>query len=126
MMFMHFFRASSDDSTTLYQVISIYLYSPIVALGNLSPSTEFFGMETFRFFYALFYSFSISNIEPIKVISEYVNIPFPTNVYTIMRPYYNDFGLFGVFLGSIFFSLFFGYIFKINKKLFFRNCCKKE
>ena len=116
MMFMHFFRASSDDSTTLYQVISIYLYSPIVALGNLSPSTEFFGMETFRFFYALFYSFSISNIEPIKVILEYVNIPFPTNVYTIIRPYYNDFGLFGVFLGSIFFSLFFGIIFRLASK----------
>lgn len=116
MIFIHFFRSSADDTTTFYELISVYLYSPIVALGYMPINSEIYGEQVFRFIYAIFYYFGFIDNPPINLILDYVEIPIKTNVYTIISSYYNDFSLFGVFLGSIFFGLFFGLIFQLALK----------
>ena len=90
---------------SIADVLGIYIYSPLVALGLLE-NTIHFGEYTFRIFYAVSYYFGFSELPPQETILDYVNVPFPTNVYTVMQPFYSDFGLLGVFLGAIFYGLF--------------------
>ena len=92
--------------------ISLYVVSPSVAFSTLSAnSSPYFGAHSFRFFYALLNSFgagphALSNwFEPVEV-------PIRTNVFTVMEPYYEDFGLMGVCVFSIFIGLILGFIYK--------------
>lgn len=99
--------SENSDKQNLFEILGIYTYSPIIAFGEISQNSENFGEHIFRFFYALSYRIGLSNIEPVDTINDYVYIPFPTNVYTIMQPFYQDFDVFGIFYGAIFYGLFY-------------------
>ena len=99
--------SENSDKQNLFELLGIYIYSPIIAFGELSQNSENFGEHIFRFFYALSYRTGLSSIEPVETIGDYVYIPLPTNVYTIMQPFYQDFDIFGIFYGSIFYGLFY-------------------
>ncbi len=118
MMLLHFSRMSEQDSMSIADILGIYIYSPLVALGLLENTihTIHFGEYTFRIFYAVSYYFGFSELPPQETILDYVNVPFPTNVYTVMQPFYSDFGLLGVFLGAIFYGVFWGVLFKFVER----------
>ena len=101
----------TNNEQNLFELLGVYIYSPIIAFGELAQGSENFGENTFRFFYALIYRIGISGIEPIDTIKEYVYVPLPTNVYTIIEPFYRDFGVFGVFYGAIFYGFFYSVIY---------------
>lgn len=103
--------SESNEEKNIFEFLGIYSYSPIIAFGELTQNSENFGENTFRFFYALTYKTGLHGIEPIATIKEYVYIPLPTNVYTIMEPFYLDFGVFGVFYGAMFYGLFYSLIY---------------
>ena len=118
MLLLHFLRLSDDDSTTLLQFLATYIYSPIIALGEVEPmSGEYWGENVFRLGYALPYFLGYSDIEPIPLILDYVRIPSLTNVYTAMYIYYKDFGLLGVVLGAIFI----GFLYSILYEKFYNK-----
>ena len=52
-----------------------------------------------------------------NTVLDYVNVPTPTNVYTILYPFYKDFGywgigIFGLLYGAMYNTLHRGYIFR--------------
>lgn len=113
MVFLHFIRSSSFSIQDLGQFISVYTYSPIVALGYIgSNESVVFGENTFRFYYAVAHALG-ETTPPAEVILEYVEIPVLTNVYTGFYPYYYDFGLVGVALFSLVLGLLFGFLYYI-------------
>lgn len=99
--------SENSDKQSLFELLGTYIYSPIIAFGEISQNSENFGEHIFRFFYALSYRIGLSSIEPVNTVQDYVYIPLPTNVYTIMQPFYQDFDIFGIFYGSIFYGLFY-------------------
>lgn len=106
-------RSSDDaDSQKILEVIGIYVYSPLLALGNIQLCDNCnFGEYTFRFFYALFYKLGLSSIPPVNTVLEYQYLPFPTNVYTVIQPFYFDFGVYGVFYGALIYGLIYSLIY---------------
>lgn len=112
---LHLVRAGADYQHTLADDFGVYTYSPLVALGHLDqapPAT--LGAYTFRFFYAVMHRlFGAAAPEP--VILPYVDVPFATNVYTVMQPFYYDFGYAGVVIAAVFFGLVFGWLFYLAR-----------
>lgn len=118
MLILHYLRKSHDDVTPLIQTLATYTYSPLIALGEIIPSSsEYWGENTFRFIYALGYNLGLSNIEPIQLILDYSYVPTPTNVYTAIYIFYKDFGIIGVILGAFAY----GIIYSILYNLFSKN-----
>lgn len=112
MLALHFIRAGERDESTVLDLIGVYIYSPIVALGYWPiDSTLPFGSYVFRFFYAIGFSLGIAE-KPMDTIMSYVEIPMLTNVYTVIQPFYNDFGLIGVVFGTVLFSGFFSALYR--------------
>lgn len=110
-LILHFIRAGEQDETGFLDVLATYVYSPIVALGYLKPVVlDQAAPYVFRFVYALGNFFGLSS-PPIDVISDYVYIPSPTNVYTVMHPFWHDFSLVGVVLGAFFYTFLFCFVF---------------
>ena len=54
---------------------------------------------------------------PVNTVLDYAYVPFPTNVYTVIQPFYFDFGLYGVFYGALFYGTFYSLIyFKLKQE----------
>lgn len=114
---LHFVRMATSDGTTVSAVLGLYIYSPILALSKLSDiAGNNTGEYTFRFLYALLSKTGFSTVEPAKTILEYVNVPVPTNVYTVMQPFYQDFSLYGVAFGAMLYGIIFAFIYASAKQ----------
>lgn len=105
-------RAVGED-LSIVEMLSLYLTSSIVAFDYfVEPSSAIsFGENTLRFIYAVGHSLGISDA-PIQTILEFVGVPFPTNTYTLMYPFYKDFGLFGITLFSVIYGCIYGFLYK--------------
>lgn len=116
MMALHFLRAGASDTLSIVDILAIYVYSPLVALGymNIDGSLPI-GAYVFRFFYAVGNRLGIAP-QPVSTILQYVEIPRLTNVYTVMQPFYHDFGLPGVLLEAFFYGLFFSLLYSHSAK----------
>ncbi|HCU2526849.1 Uncharacterised protein [Enterobacter hormaechei] len=87
------------------ELIFFYLYNyisgGILAFSQLSETaSQGFGYYSFRNIYLwlnIFYPFKIANI-----IQDWAYVPFPTNIYTYLRPYYVDFGYYAIIFPAIF------------------------
>ena len=105
-------RSTTDGDTestlTLMELVGMYIFSPIVAFCYENPAvSEFWGYETFRPFYHILEVLGYNNHGEFEVLRPYVYLPIPTNVYTVMAPFFNDFGYpgvaaFGALEGGIF------------------------
>ncbi|MFX2629918.1 O-antigen polymerase [Enterobacter chengduensis] len=106
-LLLHFIRMSSEDNATVSSVLGVYIYSPLLALSKLSEldSSGDSGIYTFRFIFAILYKLGLSSTEPVKTIMEYVNVPVPTNVFTVMQPFFQDYSLYGVAFGAMFYGV---------------------
>lgn len=111
---LHFVRMSEDDSTTIMNILGTYVYSPLVALSKITENTEYgnaFGAYTFRFVYAIMYKLGLSTTEPVNVILDYVYVPSPTNVYTALQPFFEDFSFPGVVFSAMAYGCFFAFLY---------------
>ncbi|ECC1659034.1 TPA: oligosaccharide repeat unit polymerase [Salmonella enterica] len=114
---IHFLRMAGHDSSTVGSVFGLYIYSPILALSKLSElASNNPGEYTFRFFYAILNKIGLAGTEPAKTILDYVEVPVMTNVYTVMQPFFQDYSLYGVAFGAIFYGLFFAFIYGSAKQ----------
>ena len=79
------------DILLIYTVTSL----PALFVAESAPS-KYFGYYTFRVVFIwlnkLGFTFALA-----PVLSEFVSTPLPTNVYSYIKPYYQDFGLTGIF-----------------------------
>jgi len=110
-LMLHFARMATNDDTTLSSVLGLYVYSPILALSKLSDlANNNAGEYTFRFLFAVLNKIGLSANEPVKTILAYVDVPVPTNVYTVMQPFFQDYSLSRVASGAILYAIVFAFI----------------
>ena len=104
--------ADSEESMTFMDFFGMYVTSPMVAFERLRVTiSDTFAANTLNDFYPQLQRFGI-HIESIGRLQDFVFVPIPTNVYTIMQPFYNDFGRVGVaFFGFLYGSIF-GYVYR--------------
>lgn len=105
--------ASQQDSFSATSMLTIYIMSPCVAFDYyVEPaSATHFGEYVFRFYYAIMHSLG-SNIEPVSNVLKFVGVPEETNTYTILYPFYHDFGLPGVGLFGGLYGAFYAFLYK--------------
>ena len=119
-------RLDFDFSTSeaILNFIYIYLISPLTAFDTLinggvtldpgSPGSGFLA-----FLYNVINAFGGSL--QISQLGTFIDVPLPTNVFTIMRGPYLDAGIVGIFLMSVIQGAFYGLCYaeqKINKKFY--------
>ncbi len=103
-------QAKSIDENDL---LVLYVLGNPVAFDTLTPNSSIhFGENVFRIFYVISEKIGISSIEPIDPILPFIKKPISTNTYTVLYPFFKDFGYWGVGIFSLFFGLLFGWIFR--------------
>lgn len=103
------------EQSSFADTFSIYLFGAMPAFDTLSVDKfSEFGSYTFRFFYAFSNAFG-SSYEVKKNILEYAYVPTPTNVYTIMFPFFFDFGYVGVAVFGLIYGAIFGFFYQMAK-----------
>ena len=106
-------RHASQFSAVVSDFVRTYIVGNMSAFETLMPnSSEHFGENTFRLFYAVLYKTGLSSTEPIEVILPWIEKPLVTNTYTGMYPFYVDFGLIGVILFAFILGSIYGWTFK--------------
>lgn len=115
MFIFNIVRSLNYGELNFEDFVTLYFVSPSVAFTTIQPeSSPFWGAHTFRFFYSLFY---VVGLGPGGVSNWYepVFVPIRTNVFTVMEPYYNDFGTIGILIFSIINGFIFGKVYKYSR-----------
>ena len=111
--FFNLLKQSQDqDSLDFIDFLGIYVTSPIVAFEKLQITiTNGWGVNTFNDVFPYLRYFGI-HLESIERLQDFVFVPVPTNVYTIMQPFYNDFGSMGVAIFGLLYGWGAGFIYR--------------
>lgn len=111
-------RSFSEDSNsiveTMINTFTVYVFSPLPAFETLNVQQLQFGGNTFRFFHVIIKAITRDeyyNIFP--TILDWCKVPIETNIYTILYPFYSDFGFLGVFIFGLFYGVLFQIVFKL-------------
>lgn len=92
------------DDLTFLQFFAIYVLTTPVAFCYLTPTIGAqYGSYTLTLFYLMVNKLG-GNFPITEQVQEFVWVPLPTNLYTIMQPFYMDFGYGGI----AFFALIYG------------------
>lgn len=112
------FRGASGSEFSLLDFLYIYILSPLPAFDSYilnSNSTNLFSTVSFGE-HTFANLLGDSSVNPDYFENEnFVFVPFPTNVFTVMSSYFIDWRWRGIALGGFFFGLFFSYIYKRAK-----------
>ena len=107
----------------LDRLIVLYMGSGMPSFDNHvnTNSSEHWGENTFCLFYAINNKLGLSDIEPVRPnhdfnVSVINNAKYDTNIYTVIYPFYKDFGYVGIVIFAIITGLLFGYIFKMAQQ----------
>ncbi|PLQ01578.1 O-antigen polymerase [Cupriavidus pauculus] len=94
-----------DNLGNVLKMFRVYLLSPTMAMATMAdaPNTasSAWGAYSLRFFHLLFSKLSGYNPSLPPLIRQYVEVPDRVNVFTVMDPYYRDFGMVGVFVFAV-------------------------
>lgn len=114
MVIIQSIRNSANVDTVNSQSFTVlYLLSSMTAFGTIVPGSALhWGENVFRLFYSTSYKLGISSISPIDILLKFINKPISTNTYTIMYPFFKDFGNWGVGIFATIYGLTFGWVFK--------------
>ena len=111
--FFNLSKESKDqNSMDFIDFLGIYVTSPIVAFEKLQITiTNGWGVNTFNDVFPYLRYFGI-HLESIERLQDFVFVPVPTNVYTIMQPFYNDCGSMGVAIFGLLYGWGAGFIYR--------------
>ncbi|MEC5394816.1 O-antigen polymerase [Bergeyella sp. RCAD1439] len=115
MLMITMFRSFHEESSIeIADTLAIYLLAGMPAFDTLVYyPTEDVGNYTFRFFYAVANALGADyGVE--KTILSYAYVPMPTNVYTVMYPFFKDFGNIGVGIFGFTYGVIFVGIYKLK------------
>lgn len=115
--FLQVARFAGDDSQVgLSDSLSLYTTSAMVCFDYfLNPGSSLhFGEHVFRLLYAIGHPLGLCG-EPVSTIEKFVSIPELANTYTVLSPFYVDFGYIGIVLFSIIYGVIYGYLYKKSK-----------
>lgn len=109
---MNVVRSGITGDSNFADFLALYVASPPVAFEYIQPdSTPQWGGYSLRFFYA-FASVFDGSIHPLSNQMEAVYLPYHANVYTVLQPFYQDFGLIGVAIFACIIGLTMGFLYK--------------
>lgn len=116
---MYLLRSGNDqetDTELVVNLIIIYMISSIVAFGNITPCSSLqWGETSLRFFYSFLHMLGV-NVDVAKTtLQDFCYTPLPTNVYSVLFPYYKDFGYVGIFAFALIEGIMIGIIYKYSK-----------
>lgn len=101
---------------SLLDFIGMYVLAAPVAYGRLQETiSDMFGpnsLYTFHYFYNKF--FGGGNV-PYQQFQDFVYVPISTNVYTLLRPYYTDFGHMGIAAFAAIYGVMTGFAYRLMK-----------
>ena len=109
--FVNLMREGEDSdysqNESLFDFIGTYIMSPPVAYCTiLRDIGNQFGTNTFETIYLFLDRFGLGHYEIHEKLQDFVYVPIPTNVYTVMQPFFRDFG----YLGVAFFAWLYGMV----------------
>lgn len=87
-----------DDMTdSMMQLLGMYIFSPLTAFCYENPcTTPGWGSETFRPIYNILSALGLYHGQLTEIFRPFIRVPVLTNVYTMMAPFFNDFGYPGI------------------------------
>lgn len=89
------------DSDSVLWFLAVYVVAPMQAFcTDVGNSSVMFGEHTFRPLYNLLSGLGF-DFKVHDAIERFVLVPLPTNVYTMMSPYFRDFGYWGIFVFGV-------------------------
>lgn len=104
------------DNTTILDFMGMYLMSPPVAFGHLHHTISAqFCQETLWTIYAYTARFFSGETIQHDAFGDFVFVPMATNVYTIMKPFYQDLGSSGVAFFAFLYGLGSGIVYRKAK-----------
>lgn len=108
--------ASSQDDVQMVNItsfLSLYLLSSLPAFDYYVQPCESYGWggHVFRLFYAIGHTLG-SDIVPEDTILPFVSVPQFTNTYTVLYPFYIDFGICGIVFFSLLYGVAYGFLYK--------------
>ena len=106
---------SMDGEIDKYSFFFTYLLSGSVAFDYMPEINQSWGANSFRFVYAIMNALGV-NVTVNNAILNYIFIPEATNVYTVLYPYYTDFGYIGVFIFACLNGSFLGFLNRKSKE----------
>lgn len=117
--------SSYFEKNYMIDYIYLYLWSPLPGLDRLvdeqlNYSSTAFGTRTFDFIYKI--GNKVFGLEmpiasdPGYILVQSVSKQITTNVFTLIGPYYMDFGIYGGIICGIIYAVLFGYSYKQMKK----------
>lgn len=81
----------------MFSMFEMYVMANFNAFDTLKPcSAEHWGENVFRLYYVLANKFGFTDIDPINPILPWVYTPVATNTYTVLYPFFLDFGYVGI------------------------------
>ena len=98
-----------EEKESFLDFIGMYVLSSSVAYGKVMPTiSDYYGSDVFWMFY--YYGNKMFGTPEVahQINQEFINVPVLTNVYTIFRPYFADFGQIGVAIAALVYGVFTG------------------
>lgn len=109
-------RGGTDDEGNynaqmdLLEFLSIYIFANPVAFSYLNQAVvPQFGANTFYLLYYYLERYGFGDYIVVDIVQEFVYVPVLTNLYTIMQPFYVDFGSIGVAYFALIYGIFTGW-----------------
>lgn len=107
---------NEDSEYELFEFIGSYILTPPVAFSYLHLEFEdSFGLHTFPSIYKILNSIGF-NFQIKEMVGEFVFIPMETNVYTIMKRFYCDFGYKGIAFFAFIYGIISGWAYSLYRK----------
>jgi oligosaccharide repeat unit polymerase len=124
LLFLNIIQYSRSQDKTTYndtvsEMIFVYFLSPLPALdlivnNGVSYTNDLFGIHSFGFIYRVLQRMHI--IDEIKPQDLWVQVPYLTNVYTLLGPYYMDFKVIGTVLCGIIYGSIWGFGYSLTRR----------
>lgn len=118
MIAFNFVREGTEDveKDNLFDFLSMYIMSPAVAYCTVEKEiTSQFGVNTFEVIYDYLSRIGIGSYEIHEKLQEFVYVPTSTNVYTVMQPFYRDFGYSGVAIFGCIYGVLAGALYRFHR-----------
>lgn len=104
-----------SDELSFVDFFAMYVLSPPVAYSHMPPDIDLkFGSRSLTLLYLIIGKLT-DNFRVESLVQDFMEVPIPTNLYTIMQPFYLDFGQWGVFLFALLYGIAAGWLYALYK-----------
>ncbi len=107
---------SIKEQSAFNEFVEIYLLaSPVAYCYMPEEQSHQWGVNTFSQIYYILNKFSTVKLEEKDKLQEFIDVPVPTNTYTVFQPFYLDFGQWGIAVFAIIYGILLGVIYSLHR-----------